>query len=165
VDFSEGYPPVFLAGNAPTAFVLSDVLSHRQLVRTPMYREYYKPLGIADEVILWLPAPQGEARCLSMHRTGSAFDERSRDLLTLLRPYLALIIERNELRNRLSEQPDTAGLTPREAEVLDWVAQGKQNKEIAALLQTSPHTIRTQLQVIYEKLGVHTRTAAVAKLR
>lgn len=164
-DFSEGYPLEFLAGNAPSALVLSEVLSHRRLVRTPMYREYYKPLGVVDEVILWLPAPEGEARCVSMHRTGSVFDARSRDLLTLLRPHLTLIVERNELRRRLGEQPDTAGLTPREAEVLEWVAQGKQNKEIATLLQTSPHTIRTQLQVIYEKLGVHTRTAAAAKLR
>jgi DNA-binding CsgD family transcriptional regulator len=164
-DFAEGYPPEFLAGSAPTALVLSEVLSRRQLVRTPMYREFYKPLGVVDEVILWLPAPEGEARCVSMHRSGNVFDERCRDLLTLLRPHLMVIIERNELRQRLSEQPDTTGLTPREAEVLEWVARGKQNKEIAALLQTSPHTIRTQLQAIYEKLGVHTRTAAVAKLR
>lgn len=165
VDFATGYPPEFLAGNAPTALVLSEFLSHRQLVRTPMYQEFYKPLGVVDEVILWLPAPQGEARCVSMNRTGSVFDGRSRDLMTLLRPHLTLIIERNELRKSLGEQPDTTGLTPREAEVLEWVARGKQNKEIAALLQTSPHTIRTQLQVIYEKLGVHTRTAAAAKLR
>jgi DNA-binding CsgD family transcriptional regulator len=164
-DFAEGYPSEFLAGSAPTALVLSEVLSRRQLVRTPMYREFYKPLGVVDEVILWLPAPEGEARCLSMYRTRSVFDGRSRDLLTVLRPHLTVIIERNELRRRLSEQPDTTGLTPREAEVLDWVARGKQNKEIAALLQTSPHTIRTQLQAIYEKLGVHSRTAAVAKLR
>ena len=67
----------------------------------------------------------------------------------------------------MNSQEGTTGLTPREAEVLEWVARGKQNKEIAALLQTSPHTIRTQLQVIYEKLGVTTphrcsREAAVA---
>jgi DNA-binding CsgD family transcriptional regulator len=164
-DFADGFPPEFLAGDAATALVLSEVLPRRQLLRTPMYQEFYKPLGVRDEVIVWLPAPEGEARCLSLLRTGSVFDGRSRDLLTLLRSHLTLIIERNELRQRLGKQPDTTGLTRREAEVLGWVALGKQNKEIAALLQTSPHTIRTQLQVIYGKLGVHTRTAAAAKLR
>ncbi len=54
-------------------------------------------------------------------------------------------------------------LTPREAEVLAWVAQGHTNKQVAAILGTSPHTVRTQLEHVFEKLDVHTRTGAVAK--
>ncbi len=65
---------------------------------------------------------------------------------------------------RLVERNDTnALLTPREAEVLGWVARGLTNKEVAAILGVSPHTIRTQLEHVFEKLDVHTRTAAVAK--
>jgi DNA-binding CsgD family transcriptional regulator len=54
------------------------------------------------------------------------------------------------------------GLTVRELEVLDWVACGKTNQEIAVLLVISPHTVRTHLEHVYEKLGVHSRTAALA---
>jgi len=54
-------------------------------------------------------------------------------------------------------------LTPRETEVLVWVARGHTNKEVAAILGVSHHTIRTQLEHVFEKLGVHTRTGAVAR--
>lgn len=52
------------------------------------------------------------------------------------------------------------GLTPREAEVLFWIAQGKTNPEVAVILATSINTVKTQLQRIFGKLGVETRTAA-----
>ena len=52
------------------------------------------------------------------------------------------------------------GLTPREAEVLRWVAQGKTNPEIAIILGRSSRTIQHQLEHVFQKLGVETRTAA-----
>lgn len=52
------------------------------------------------------------------------------------------------------------GLTPREAEVLFWIAQGKTNPEIAVILDTSINTVKTQCQRVFDKLGVETRTAA-----
>jgi len=57
---------------------------------------------------------------------------------------------------------ESLGLTRREAEVLAWVAHGKTNAEIARILGTSPHTVAHQLQRVYDKLGVETRTAAAA---
>lgn len=52
------------------------------------------------------------------------------------------------------------GLTPREAEVLLWVAQGKSNPEIALILGASENTIRVHLSHIFEKLGADNRHAA-----
>ena len=54
-------------------------------------------------------------------------------------------------------------LTPREAEVLSWVAQGKSNSIIAKILGVSPHTIDNYLRRIYTKIGVNNRTSAAVK--
>jgi DNA-binding NarL/FixJ family response regulator len=54
-------------------------------------------------------------------------------------------------------------LSAREVEVLNWLAQGKTNKEIAAVLALSPRTVQKHLEHIYQKLGVDTRTAAAAR--
>jgi DNA-binding CsgD family transcriptional regulator len=65
---------------------------------------------------------------------------------------------------RANECPATAvPLTPREREVLDWVAAGKTNRDIAAILGASRRTIEKHLERIFDKLGVETRTAAVMR--
>ena len=55
------------------------------------------------------------------------------------------------------------GLSPREAQVLDWVAQGKTNKDIGVILELSPRTVQKHLEHIYRKIYVESRTAAAAK--
>jgi DNA-binding CsgD family transcriptional regulator len=55
-------------------------------------------------------------------------------------------------------------VTPREREVISHVARGLTNGEVARLLGISSETVRKHLENAYEKLGVHTRTAAVAAL-
>jgi DNA-binding CsgD family transcriptional regulator len=59
----------------------------------------------------------------------------------------------------------SAVLTRRECEVVCLVAEGKTNAEIARQLWISPGTVRRHLENVFAKLGVHTRTAAVARLR
>ncbi|MEM6971445.1 MAG: response regulator transcription factor [Pseudomonadota bacterium] len=54
------------------------------------------------------------------------------------------------------------GLTQREGEVLGWLADGKANRDIAAILGVSPRTVNKHLEQIYAKLQVENRTAAVA---
>ena len=54
------------------------------------------------------------------------------------------------------------GLTPREAEVLIWVARGKASSEIAVILNSKPATVSKHLDHIYQKLGVENRTSAAA---
>lgn len=76
--------------------------------------------------------------------------------------HLLLLLEEQQARFVLTVLAPL-GLTKRESEMLYWVAQGKTNKEVAAILGLSPHTVRTRLEDIYRQLGVETRTAAITK--
>jgi DNA-binding CsgD family transcriptional regulator len=48
-------------------------------------------------------------------------------------------------------------LSPAELEVLQWFCRGHTVKEVGETLFRSPHTVKTQLNSIYKKLGVHSR--------
>ena len=60
------------------------------------------------------------------------------------------------------EELESLGLTPREAEVLFWVARGKTNDEIATVLGIGLTTVKKHLESTYSKLGVENRTTAAA---
>jgi DNA-binding NarL/FixJ family response regulator len=55
------------------------------------------------------------------------------------------------------------GLTPRAAEALLWLAQGKTNSDIASILGITESTVKKHVQEIFEKLGVETRGAATVR--
>jgi DNA-binding CsgD family transcriptional regulator len=63
----------------------------------------------------------------------------------------------------LEEKRGLLDLTPRESQILAWVARGKTNREVAELLWIAPTTVRKHLENVYAKLGVTTRTAAVTR--
>ena len=52
------------------------------------------------------------------------------------------------------------GLTPREAEVITWVAQGKGNADIGMLLDMSERTVKHHVSQCFQKMGVENRSAA-----
>lgn len=72
-----------------------------------------------------------------------------------------LIEETNQTHQSQSE---LGALTEREREVLDLLAQGLTNKEIAEKLVITTNTVKKHLKAIFEKLNVHTRSAATAKV-
>jgi DNA-binding CsgD family transcriptional regulator len=74
-----------------------------------------------------------------------------------------LTVDRSGDALLLEETRDELGLTPRERQILSWVARGKTNTEIAQILWIAPTTVRRHLEHVYAKLGVHTRTAAVTR--
>lgn len=57
------------------------------------------------------------------------------------------------------------GVTRRELQVLELLAAGKANKEIAQALGVSPNTIKSQIASLFQKLEVQRRTQAIQKAR
>jgi two-component system, NarL family, response regulator len=62
---------------------------------------------------------------------------------------------------RLAARSTQRGLTTREVEVLERIAEGMRNKEIGAALRISEETVQVHVKNILSKLGVNDRTAAV----
>jgi DNA-binding CsgD family transcriptional regulator len=117
-----------------------------------------RPRSMKHEIKVWLQSPRGVIRGLLLVRgpDSTDFSPRDRAVLTVLAPHLGRIREAWEHRRK------PPGLTPREAEIFRLVRSGLSNKEIAARLVVSTGTVRTHLENIFEKLGVHSRTAAIA---
>jgi RNA polymerase sigma factor (sigma-70 family) len=69
-----------------------------------------------------------------------------------------------ETKKTHESQSELSALTDREREVLDLLAQGLTNKEIAEKLVITTNTVKRHLKAIFEKLNVHTRSAATAKV-
>ncbi|HSL46989.1 MAG TPA: response regulator [Anaerolineales bacterium] len=69
-----------------------------------------------------------------------------------------------ETKQTYKSQSELSTLTEREREVLDLLAQGLTNKEIAEKLVITTNTVKRHLKAIFEKLNVHTRSAATAKV-
>ena len=91
------------------------------------------------------------------------------ELVARLQAHLRVAREMNAaMRSRGEDAAPAAVLLPnpltqRETDVLQWVACGKTNRDVAEILGMSPRTVNKHLEHIYEKLGVETRTAAVAQ--
>ena len=72
-----------------------------------------------------------------------------------------LVVKRFQQQGRARQKLN--GLTARETEILEHVARGLHSKEIASELGIGERTIGSHLRNIYEKLHVHSRSAAVAR--
>lgn len=156
---------------------MSDVIDRRHYHALPIFLDYFGPAGLDHVLDLGLPAAATHHRSFVLFRaTGTSdFSQRDRAVLELLRPHLCRLEEHAALRRRLSatlRTPDDdaelvhcADLTPREREIVELVAEGKTNGQIAAQLWVAPSTVKKHLENIYAKLGVGRRTAAATLLR
>jgi DNA-binding NarL/FixJ family response regulator len=67
-----------------------------------------------------------------------------------------------EIRQLTRGEQSVSSLSAREVEVLQMIAYGSTNREVAEALHISPQTVKTYLERIFTKLGVSDRTRAVA---
>lgn len=135
---------------------ISDALPLSEFRRSALYNDYYRRVRIDHAMALPIYVGNGLLVSFVLNRTRRDFTDRERALLDALRPHLSRIYTRMN---------GTNGLTARESEVLRWVAAGKSDAQIGAILRLSPRTVQKHLQNVYEKLGVESRTAAVMRLR
>ncbi len=166
------HPLVCEHGRNPAAVTkrIGDLMPASEFHRTPLYNEYYRAIGIEHVTAVPIHVDRRLLVSFVLNRAAAPFTDRERKLLDVVRPHLANLYRLGVAIDRTRQAPtDTAdvadlALTPREREVLDWVAGGKTNRDIAAIVGASPRTVEKHLERIYEKLGVETRTAAVMRV-
>jgi len=89
-------------------------------------------------------------------------DASTDDLLTAIRAVAAGSMAVSPgVANRLIERASNPSLTPREIDILAWLAKGKSNKEIGQSLFITEGTVKTHVNKLLEKLNVKDRTEAV----
>jgi DNA-binding CsgD family transcriptional regulator len=143
-------------GDDRTVVLRTDLESDRELRASPMYVDVTHA-NPRYEMFCWMPVRGSRSPRFLFWRDSMDFTDRERLLITLLRPHLV------EMRERHARSALTP-LTPRQLELMRLVAAGRSTTQIAAALYLSPHTVRKHLENIFERLGVSTRAAAVARV-
>jgi DNA-binding CsgD family transcriptional regulator len=147
----------------------SEVFTAAERDRLPLYTEVVRPAGMRC-FMAGLPRFRGRpSSLLAFHRYGphSHFVAREKELLRSILGGLGLVeaaFRADASHAKDAERASGRPLGPREAEVASLIARGLQNKEIAALLGTSPETVRKQSIRVYEKLGVSGRVQLALRL-
>jgi DNA-binding CsgD family transcriptional regulator len=152
-------------GDMRSAVKISDFYSARQWRSVGAGCGINQPLGFDSNLMLTLapiPGPDdrpGRTMRLCFFRgPGLDFSEQDRAVLTLLRPHLQEAWHAAERRRH-----PVPRLTPRQWELLRLLANGSTNTQLARCLGISEGTVRSHLEAIYARLGVSSRTAAVAR--
>jgi two-component system NarL family response regulator len=99
-----------------------------------------------DDLVYTIREVARGAHILPQQMTGTLFSQIAREALAKDAP-LAL---------------DAVKMTPREREIVNLIAQGLANKEIAARLHIAPHTVKSHVRNVMEKLALHTRLQIAA---
>ena len=146
---------------------ISDSVPFARFRHSALYSEYYRRIGIDHVVAVPVVVDDDVLVSFVLNRRRSDFSDRDRDLLDRVGPVLSRLFAALRSSARIDrQQPQaraTMALTPREKSVLGWLAGGKTDRDIGAILGCSHRTVQKHLQRIYEKLGVETRTAAVMR--
>ena len=133
----------------------------RAYANTPL-GSAFAALGVKDEVLVPMTPLGGTDRRLLLFRDEGSpdFSEREKAMLALARPHVAELHTRRD--RELRGEPN---LTPRQWEVLRQVATGASNTQIARTLGLSEATVRKHLENVFLRLGVQSRTEALARVQ
>jgi DNA-binding CsgD family transcriptional regulator len=145
----------------------TDIIPHEVFRECDLYREFFVPLGVTYDIAANCFCTEEEHISLIAWRSPDDFTDEELILLKFFAREVGQAFESamrsTALRfDQISTRKALADyhLTPREREVLFWIAQGKTNGEIAVILSLSARTVHKHVEHILLKLGVETRTAA-----
>ncbi len=137
--------------------ILSDCYPIEQVEKVIIERDRFLPQTLLEQIT---PKIKAQKVPLTDVQIGSQYSGKI--VPSLIDDEYLLLIQKSRQDWDLASLKVSFGLTAREAEILMWISRGKTNKEVGLTLGTSPRTVNKHLEHVFEKLGVPTRTAAVA---
>lgn len=137
---------------------ISDLASRRTFHGTGLYQEFFRPLGIEHQMHIVIPT-SGWITSLSLNGEADFSDEVV-EMFRLLSPQIARQHARFNRPDAHEANCRSLGLSLREGQVLQWIAEGKRNGEIAVIMDLSERTVEKHVANLLRKLGVENRTAA-----
>lgn len=155
----------------PRAKRISDVLTTREYLASAHYRNCNARLGLRYILGLPIQVDAGAVGGITYCRRHRDFSTQDCELLEAFAPHLRQAWERHPdpwlfldasampLRHRFQTE---LGLTLREADVLQWIVDGKLNSEIATILSISRFTVQKHVANILIKTGMENRYALLA---
>ncbi len=149
-------------------YVDTEVYTPAERDTLPFFADIIRPQGIGSQIVI-VVSFHGRSRGsihLSRHGRGPRFTPADARPLREVVPALALAQAAFDVGVGSGRATQVAAdvLTERELTVAHLVAQGFRNRDIAALLGTSPYTVRNQLAVVFRKLDVRTRAALATRV-
>lgn len=155
-----GFAGPLATGDYSTLLQQAELCSPRSWADTPLGFAYAE-LGITCQILVPMTPLSGTDRRLALWRNQDMpdFSEREKAMLALVRPHLAELHVRRDRELR-----GVPRLTPRQWEVLRQVARGASNTQIARTLGLSDATVRKHLENVFLRLGVQSRTEALARV-
>jgi len=178
-----------LSTSPRNVIVSSEVIRHQDYVATRFYNEFLKPQSIYHVMIIGLrPSGRAPFGVIGLHRSASepGFSSLEVAKADLMAPCLRGAVERIQARELLSrrgqesardvdvvatdgnttleQRMERFGLSRREREVVELLHQGLTSMHIADRLNISVRTVNNHLRSVYDKSGVHNRTALLYQL-
>lgn len=161
----------------PTRYDDSDtiVISNSMLMtdiawmNTQIYKEFFEPNGVFHNVDVFFRRNDRIFAVLSLLRNDIAqpFTQHEVRRLKEIQPFVQFTLNKIYLPKRIHDRT-TLGekfeLTPRELDVVEIALTGASNKILVDQLKISLPTLRTHLQNIYTKVGVHSNSELISKL-
>src|SRR5262249_20787875 len=142
---------------------LSDAMTLEAYRATEFYRRLARRHGLEYSIATWIRLPDGGIRGLWLDSARRDFDDHDVALLDLGGRQLQRLSGRGRRQPPDVHVARGPGPPERQAEILALAAVGRSNIEIGHELSISQHTVRTHLENAFDRLGVHTRAAAVAR--
>lgn len=150
------------AGLDTGAYRRRDVLSDRAWYATRWVAEEFHPIGLDDGIYARAALEGRKTECLAVFRPIGArpFTTEDRVLMDLVTTEMPRLL-RPPIHPLLAEAK--LALAPREAQTLERLCRGESEKEVAAALAISSHTVHVYVKSIYRHFGVMSRSELLAR--
>jgi DNA-binding CsgD family transcriptional regulator len=150
-----------------TVICSNQMYFHEDWVNTEFYKEFFKPMGYMYNTDIFFRRDGKIIAVLTLLRSDEmeAFSDNEIDLLKNIQPFLEYTLNQVYEPAKIDERKfiiDKYKLTGREIDVLEYAMGGMSNKLIAQELELSIPTVRTHLQHIYDKVGVHSTNELIS---